>query len=372
MAEQYAPGAEQEMLRSGIRRLEFDRNTDFQAELRRRADEYFQSTGRRKRGGWRMHLKMSIFLACFAASYVLLVFVAQDLWQGLALVIMLSLSTAAIGFNLGHDGGHKAYSTRGWVNRLMAWTMDLIGSSSGRWRWKHSVIHHRYVNITGYDGDIEIGLLGRFSPHQPRRWWHRWQHLYIWVFYGLLAIEMQVYDDFRYVVTGRVGQNRVPRPRGREIPILILGKLVFFTWALVIPMLLHPVWVVLLFYAVGAVLLGVVLALVFVIPHLVAEARFPLPEEDTGRMADPWAVHQAMVTVNFALNHRILTWLLGGLNYHKEHHLFPLISHVNYPGLAKIVEDSCRQFGLPYESYRSFSAGVAAHYRWLKRMGRGD
>ena len=82
-----------------------------------------------------MYVKTAIILTCFVASYVLLVFVARDLWQGLLLVAMLSLCTAAIGLNIQHDGGHRAYSTRGWVNRLMAWTMDLIGGSSGRWRW---------------------------------------------------------------------------------------------------------------------------------------------------------------------------------------------------------------------------------------------
>ena len=66
----------------------------------------------------------------------------------------------------------------------MATTMDLVGGSSYTWRWKHTVIHHRYVNITGYDTDIEIGRLGRFTPQQRRLWYHRWQHFYLWFFYA--------------------------------------------------------------------------------------------------------------------------------------------------------------------------------------------
>jgi linoleoyl-CoA desaturase len=358
--------------RSAIRKLDFDNNKEFQIELRRRVDEHFQSTGRRRRGCWQMYLKTSIILACSATSYALLVFMAQDLWQGLVLVAALALCVAAIGFNIQHDGGHRAYSSRQWVNRLMAWTMDLIGGSSGRWRWKHTVIHHRYVNITGYDGDIEIGLLGRFSPYQTRRWWHRWQHLYLWFFYGLMAIEMQLFDDFQYVISGRLGRLRVPRPRGWEVVTFILGKSLFFTWALVIPMLLHPVWIVLFYYTVGAVLLGVVLVLVFITPHLTDKADFPQPREDTGRMGNSWAVHQVLVTVNFAPKSRILTWLLGGLNYHKEHHLFPTVCHVNYPRISTIVEETCRQFDVPYKVHASFFSGIAAHYRWLRRMGKGD
>lgn len=358
-----------ETVQSGIRRLEFDRDAAFQDELRRRVDAYFQSTGRAQRGGWRMYVKTAIILACFAASYLLLVFVAQNLWQGLLLTTLLALSTAAIGFNIQHDGGHQAYSNRRWVNHLMSWTLDLIGGSSVRWRWKHAVIHHMYVNITGYDGDIDIGLLGRLSPHQTHHGWHRWQHVYLWPVYGLLAIKMQLVDDFRYVISGRLGEHHVPRPRGWEVVSFTLGKVIFFAWAVVLPLLLHPFWTVLLYYTVASLVLGNMLVLVFVIPHLVDKADFPLPREDTGRMANPWAVHQARVTVNYGNGHPVLTWLLGGLNYHKEHHLLPLICHVNYPGLAQAVAETCQQFAVPYNTYPSFRAGIAAHYRWLRRMG---
>ena len=62
---------------------------------------------------------------------------------------------AAIGFNIEHDGSHQAYSNHAWINRLMAMSMDLIGASSYVWHWKHVVVHHTYVNITGHDADID-------------------------------------------------------------------------------------------------------------------------------------------------------------------------------------------------------------------------
>ena len=67
-----------------------------------------------------------------------------------------------------------------------------------------------------------------------------------------------------------------------------------------------------------------------------------MPRADTGRMENPWMVHQAQVAVDFARHNRVLTWLVGGLNHHKEHHLFPAICHVNYPSIAPIVEQTCR------------------------------
>ena len=179
-------------------------------------------------------------------------------------------------------------------------------------------------------------------------------------------------DDFKYVIRGRLGYHRIQRPGGWELVLFILGKVIFFGWVFVIPMLFHPWWVVLFYYAVGGSVLGALIVLIFVLPHLVEEADFPLPQPDTGRIAIPWAVHQAQCTLDFARHNRVLTWLLGGLNYHKEHHLFPLIFHTNYPAISKLVEETCRDFGIPYKEHKSFRAGIVAHYRWLRRMGMKD
>lgn len=355
-----------------VRHLEFDKDVAFQTELRRRVDDFFRRTGRRKRDCWQMYLKTVIILALFVTTYLLLVFVAQSIWPGVFLAALLGFATALVGFNVQHDGGHQSYSSRRWVNRLMAMNLDLIGGSSFVWHWKHTIIHHMYVNVTGYDNDINLGLLGRLSPHEPRLWFHRWQHLYLWPLYGFEAMKLQLLDDFKYVIIGRLGPHRIPRPRRWELVIFILGKVVFFSWMFLLPLLFHPLLVVIFYYFIAVLVLGVTLTVVFLMPHCVEDADFPLPLPGTCRLADPWAVHQARVTVDFARRNPLLRWLLGGLNYHKEHHLFPLICHVNYPALSPIVEQTCREFGLKYKEHRSFPAGIASHYRWLKKLGRAD
>jgi linoleoyl-CoA desaturase len=352
------------------RKLEFGEDKSFQTELRRRVDEYFRTTGRKQRDCPQMYLKSAIIIGVFVASYALLVFVARTWWQGVPLVCLLGLSTAGIGFDIQHDGGHRAYSNRAWVNALAAMSLDVIGGSSYVWRWKHAVIHHTYVNITGYDADIDLGGLARLSPHQTRRWFHRWQHLYLWLLYGFLAIKWHLVTDFRYIITGRIGPHRIARPKGWDLVVFIAGKAVFFTGAFVIPMLFHPAWVVLVYYAIGAGVVGVMMSVVFQVPHCVGESEFPLPRADTGRMEDPWAVHQVRETTDFSRRSRVVTWLLGGLNLHAEHHLFPILCHVNSPAISKIVEETCREFGVNYKWHNSFGAGALSHYRWLRKMGR--
>lgn len=349
--------------------LKFGKNNEFQAEIRRRVDEFFRRTGRRRRDVPQMYVKTFILLAAFGTLYWLLVFVADAWWQAVPLAVLLGLATAGIGFNVQHDGGHQAYSERPWVNKLMALTLDLIGGSSYVWHYKHGVYHHTYVNITHEDTDIDLGVLARVTPHQRRYWFHRWQHLYIWPLYGLFVIKWHLFDDFRDVITGRIGGHHFPRPKGWDLVAFIAGKFAFLTAALGVPLLLHPVWVVFLFYGVAGAVLGSALSVVFQLAHAVEDAEFPMPLADTGDMENAWAIHQVETTVDFARRSRVAAWLLGGLNFQIEHHLLPRICHVNFPALSPIVEQTCREFGVRYNEHESFLAGLASHFRWLRQMG---
>ena len=350
-------------------RLKFSNNSSFQVELRRQVDEYFKRTGRPQRDCPQMYVKTAVLVGAFVTSYVLLVFVAQTWWQAFPLAILLGLATAGIGFNVQHDGGHHAYSNRAWVNKAMAMAMDVIGGSSYVWHQKHAIMHHTYVNITGHDSDIDLGILGRLTPHQKRFAFHRWQHYYLWPLYGLSAIKWQLYDDFRDVILGRMGEHRFARPKGWDLVIFAGGKAIFLALAFGIPLFFHSVGVVALFYGAAALVVGVIMSVVFQLAHCVENAEFPLPDEETGRIENAWAIHQVETTVDFARRSKVVAWFLGGLNYQIEHHLFPKICHVNFPALSKVVEKTCRDFGVKYTEHKSVWAGVASHFRWLRRMG---
>ena len=352
--------------------LKFRARSEFLSVLRQRVDDYFSTTGRPRRDCPQMYLKTMIVISWFATSYAMLVFVASTWWQALPLAISLGLAMAAIGFNIQHDGGHRAYSNFPWINRLAALTLDLLGGSSYAWDRKHNSIHHTYTNITGHDDDINIGFLGRLSPHQRRLKFHRLQHFYLWVLYGFMAIKWQLYDDFRDVLSGRINEHSFVRPKGWDLVVFIVGKLIFFSIAFVIPMLLCGAWPVLIVYVVAASVQGVTLSVVFQLAHCVENADFPLPEDGTGQMQNAWAVHQVETTVDFASKNRLVAWFTGGLNFQIEHHLFPRICHVNYPAISKLVENTCREFGVKYAVHETFFAGVASHFRWLLRMGMPD
>jgi linoleoyl-CoA desaturase len=354
-------------------KLKFTGSDRFLRELRRRVDAYFELTGRSRRDCLGMYFKTATILAWFAGAYALLLFAVSSWWLVLPLAVILGLALAAIGFNIQHDGGHKAYSDRPWVNKFMAMTLDLMGGSSYLWDWKHNTIHHTYPNVSGYDDDINIGFLGRLSPEQPHYPFHRLQGIYLWLLYGFLAIKWHLFDDFYNIASGRIGGHKIPRPYGKDLAIFIVGKVVFFSLAFGVPMLMHPWWAVLLVYAIAAFVSGVVLSVVFQLAHCVPEAQFPVPVPNAAggvKMETDWAVHQVQTTVDFSRRNPVLRWFLGGLNFQVEHHLFSRICHLHYPALSKVVEETCKEFGVHYASHKTFLGAVASHFRWLVQMGR--
>ena len=351
-------------------KVKFAGGDAFLVVLRERVDEFFGSTGRRRRDCAEMYVKTAAIFLWVIVSYVLLVVWATTWWQALLLSTSLGLAMAGVGFNIQHDGGHAAYSNRKWINNLMAMALDLLGGSSYIWKRTHNLVHHSFTNITGHDGDIDLSPLGRLSPHQKRFAFHRLQHMYLWVLYGFVTFKWQFFDDIRGIVTERIGKTRLPRPRGWQLVVFVCGKLLFVSLAFVIPMLLHPWYVVLLFFFAASFVQGLMLSVVFQLAHCVEEADFPMPRDGTGRMENAWAVHQVETTVDFARRSRLVTWYTGSLNHQIEHHLFPQICHVNYPAISGLMEETCRDFGVRYSAHETLWAAVGAHYRWLRQMGR--
>jgi linoleoyl-CoA desaturase len=115
---------------------------------------------------------------------------------------------------------------------------------------------------------------------------------------------------------------------------------------------------------------GFVLSIVFQLAHTVEHTHFPHADEMTGKMEDEWAIHQIKTTANFATKNKVVSWLVGGLNFQVEHHLFPKISHVHYPAISKIIKKACEEYGIGYIEYKRVRIALASHVAYLRHMGR--
>ena len=351
-------------------RVTFGADDGFYAELKRRVRDELQATGGRTVGGARMYLKTTIILLWLGTSYGLLTFAHVTWWQAGLLALSLALAVAGTGFSIQHDANHGAYSGNALINRIMGFALDLLGASSYMWHWKHNIFHHSFTNIEGADHDLDAKPFGRLAPDQARYGAHRFQHIYLWGLYGFMLPKWHLVDDFQNAIEGRIEDHPFPRPRGWSLVQMLVGKAVFFGWALVIPMFFHPWRIVVGFYGVTAFLVGLLLAIVFQLAHCIEEADFPSIASGNSRMTDGWARHQVRTTVDFARTNRVLTWYLGGLNYQVEHHLFPKLCHLDYPRISHVVEEVCAQYGVRYVAHDSMGGALSSHWRWLRRLGR--
>jgi len=282
----------------------------------------------------------------------------------------LILGTSLVAFCVMHDANHGAYFGTRRFNHLMGWTADaLLGLSSYALRVKHNLAHHTYSNVDGYDADVTQMPFARLMPVQAPRPWYRLQHYYIWALYSVMALRWQTVGDVAAFARGSIGTSALRFPRRWDLVGLVGGKAIFITWAIVVPLLVFPWWVVLCGYLAYSMVVSLIMAVTFQLAHCVEEADFVSPE-DLATEPRPWAVHEVETTVNFCPRNRVLTWLLGGLNYQIEHHLFPRVPHTHYPQIAEIVQRTAELHGVRYVAQHSLPAALRSHFRHLRTMGR--
>ncbi len=350
-------------------------NRQFYTELKKRVDLYFKEKNLSKSGNVNMYVKTVFMFVAYLTPYFLLVFNVFDsrlVW--FLLSIMMGLSMAGIGLCVMHDANHGSYSKNTKLNKLLGYlSMNLVGGYSLNWRIQHNVIHHTYTNVHDHDEDIAPPGFMRFEPHAKRKWIHKLQFLYAWFFYGMMTLMWSTTKDFRQLIRyHKKGHLTAAKTTFRkELITLIASKLIYHLYMLLPYFLVKEM--TFLEWLVGFLtihyLAGLILAMIFQPAHVVEETEFPLPAEN-GNFENHWAEHQMRTTMNFATGDPVFSWLVGGLNYQVEHHLFPTICHVHYPKISAIVEKTAREFNVPYKKQRTWFGALWSHEIMLWRLGR--
>jgi linoleoyl-CoA desaturase len=347
---------------------------DFINELRDRVKDYFESNKISKYGNANLVLKTIFMLTLMLTPFILMMTgVVTSLVGILMCWVIMGAGVAGVGMTLMHDANHGTYSKNRKVNTFLGYSLYLLGGFPANWQQQHNIQHHSYTNIEGHDEDISpMGAL-RFSPHSPRYKIHRFQHLYAWFLYGLMTFSWVTFKDFkqltRYKRTGVVLSRN--ESYTRLYIKLVTSKILYYSLFLVLPIILLPVawyWVVLGLLA-SLFTSGIILSTIFQTAHVVPSSEYPKPDEN-GNMDNNWAIHQLITTADFSPRSRFFSWMIGGLNYQVEHHLFPNISHVHYKKISPLVQNLAVKYGLPYHVQPDFITALSSHARMLKMLGR--
>ena len=345
---------------------------EFFKELNKRVNKYFKDSKSTKYANLNMMVKTVFMVSLYFIPLALMLSHAvTTLWAVMLMWVIMGLGMSGIGLCVMHDANHGSYSKNKIVNKSLGFLINFIGGFHANWKIQHNILHHSYTNVHGFDDDIDKGVM-RFSPDQKQKSIYKFQAFYAPLFYGLMTIYWFMAKDFQQLF--RYHKKGLLAGQGLTFHTALIQIIFHKTWyiilTLILPILvvdLHG-WQVFSGFLLMHFICGLILALVFQSAHVIEETCFYKPDEN-GSIENNWAIHQLRTTANFANTSGIFSWLIGGLNYQIEHHLFPTICHVHYKHISKIVKTTTKEFNLPYHQHTSFVGALKSHFSHLNQMG---
>jgi fatty acid desaturase len=306
-----------------------------------------------RRHGW-YAARIGINLLLLAGGWAAFAILGESWWQ-LLTAAYLAVVFTQLAF-VGHDAGHRQiFRSRRANDRVGLVHANLLtGISFGWWVPKHNA-HHTNPNHEDLDPDISITALA-FTPDQASskhglvRMIARYQG---WLFFPLLLLEAAHLHLASAKAIIRGGHSRANLLEG----LLLLIHVAAYLAALLV--VLSPLQAV-LFLAVQQGLFGLYLGCSFAPNHKGMPTLTQADELDFLR-------RQVLTSRNVA-GSRPVDFVLGGLNYQIEHHLFPNMPRPNLRRAQPLVRAFCHQHGLPYTEASLFGSYAEA-IRHLHTVG---
>ena len=313
---------------------------DVPVRTRRGRSDYAELSGRvraagllERRTGYYVG-KFALTLGAFAAARTVFALVGPTWWQLVTAAVLGALSTQ-IGM-LGHDAGHKQVTRTRRSSYLIGILLGnlAVGLSFGWWIDKHNR-HHAHPNHEGLDPDVDPAGPLIFVAGQARgrrglsAWFTRHQAL---IFFPILLLE----GLNLHVGSVQALRDGTVSARWREGALLAVHVVVFVA----VPFLVLTPWQAVAFLAVHQAVFGFYMGCSFAPNH---KGMPPLSEEDE----QDYLRRQVLTSRNIR-GGRLTDWVLGGLNYQVEHHLFPSMPRANLHRAQPLVERFCAERGVRY------------------------
>jgi fatty acid desaturase len=279
-------------------------------------------------------VKISVNLLLLASGWALFGMLGRSWWQ-LLIAAFLAVMFTQTGF-IGHDAGHRQISgskrTDDMIGRIHG--NLLIGLSYGWWTAKHNR-HHARPNQVGRDPDIG-GRAIAFTAGQAeaRRGIGNWLAGYqAWLFFPMLLLEG--------IHLHVAGIRTLLARRGTTVKLteaILLGAHII-GYLTAIFLVLSPVQAV-TFLLVQQGLFGAYLGCSFAPNHK------GMPVLAEGDNLD--FLRRQVITSRNIRGGWLTDFVLGGLNYQIEHHLFPSMPRPALRQAQAPVRAFCQQQGIAY------------------------
>jgi len=300
----------------------FSAKSAFSKDLSKQSKQWFQEASMKQKASHWQWLRGGTFFSVGCIAYFYLVSIQPSWTSSILLLTLLGICCYSMLMIFGHDASHNACSQSKLTNKIL-----LFFSFS--------------TDIDSYASNII-----RLSPHQPWRFYHRFQPLYAPLFMLCGVIAYAWSKDFSIFLKNRSSTSK----KKYSLTQFLFTKLFHLTLFILLPILVFNISIFYTFlaYFYLTAIISTVFWVLVVGTHVSSHAAFPTPNSSTNRLDQDWATLQVDTTVDWSPKSRLANWLTGGSNSHLAHHLFPSVSHVHGAYLSEKIEALINKHDLNY------------------------
>lgn len=342
---------------------------DFYEVVCQRVQAYFESSGTNRYGNWLIVVKGLFYGLLTVGSYAAILTPGLSPWIKLIAAVMFGSGSLCFILNVTHDAAHGALFKSRRLNRwLYLATFNILGISGYLWQRRHINSHHMFPNINGCDTDIDDNPILRFSPHAPYKPWFRFQHWYAIFIYCIVGVHAVFIKDFLHLSKKHLANmHDIKHPISQYI-YFALGKVGYVLLFFLIPYWCTDlaIWQILVGYLVSNFINSIFFVMCFAGTHFADECIFPVRTEGS-QLELSYAEHAMRASLDWNAMDPISNFVVGGINCHAAHHLFPHVCHVHYPPITKIIEKTAKEFDIPYNQTTLWGM-IKSHFRLLKHL----
>ncbi len=334
-------------------------SSDQDCQPQRRGSDYSELSKQVRAAGLlgrrpgRYALRIALNAALLGGGVAALVLLGNSWWQ-LLVAAYLGFVFTQLGF-LGHDAGHTQIFRSRQANDALGLVLAnlIVGLSYDWWINKHNK-HHSNPNHEERDPDLGVGAL-IWTPGQARA--RRGVGRFVagrqaYLFFPMLTLEAANL----HFASVQALFNRRGKRRALEAVLLLIH---FTGYLTVVFMFLSPLYAV-AFIAVHQAVFGLYMGCAFAPNH----KGMPILSEDD----ELDYLRKQVLTARNVRGGWLTEFVLGGLNYQIEHHLFPSMPSHSLRRCQPLVREFCEKLELPYcetGAFRSYGEVL----RYLHAVG---
>lgn len=256
--------------------------------------------------------------------------------------------------------------------------------------------------------------LMRMHPEHKPEWYHKYQHMYSPILFAFMTIAKVFQQDVEVAVSKRLYQIDARCRYGSILNIFRFWtmKVITLGYMLALPCYFQGIAKGVGLFVIGHLTCGEMLATMFIVNHVIEGVAFATKSEgkkgtemrpvtvmgttpmkmtqekknldqeekkvtvDEGSKTtkkviplNDWAAVQCQTSVNWSSGSWFWNHFSGGLSHQIEHHLFPSICHTNYVHIQDVVEKTCEEYGVPYQTEPSLFTAYGKMLSHLKYLG---